>query len=60
MVLPALKQLLQITKNIARNSYSKAEKPILQELNKNHDIIKQVRAVGREWFKQVRHICTGT
>ena len=41
-MLPALKQLLQITKNIARNSYSKAEKPILQELNKNHDIIKQV------------------
>ena len=47
MVLPALKQLLQITKNIARNSYSKAEKPILQELNKNHDIIKQVRAADR-------------
>ncbi|ELT87807.1 hypothetical protein CAPTEDRAFT_215538 [Capitella teleta] len=41
-VLPALKQLLQISKNIAKHSFHKAEKSILQELNKNYEIIKLV------------------
>ena len=41
-VLPALKQLLQIAKNFAKNSFHKAEKGILQELNQKYEIIKQV------------------
>ncbi|CAH1774066.1 unnamed protein product [Owenia fusiformis] len=41
-VLPALKQLLHISKNIAKSSFHKSDKGFLHELNKNHDIIKLV------------------
>ncbi|XP_062568779.1 ubiquitin carboxyl-terminal hydrolase 24-like [Saccostrea cucullata] len=41
-VLPSLKQLLNICKNIMKQNNHKSEKGILHELNKNHDIIKLV------------------
>lgn len=41
-VLPALKQLLHICKNILKQCIQKSDKGILHELNKNHDVIKLV------------------
>lgn len=41
-VLPSLKQLLNICKNIMKQNNHKSEKGILHELNKNHDVIKLV------------------
>ncbi|XP_013409431.2 ubiquitin carboxyl-terminal hydrolase 24-like [Lingula anatina] len=41
-VLPALKQLLHISKNIAKQTFSKADRGILYDLNKTCDTVKLV------------------
>ncbi|XP_064624443.1 ubiquitin carboxyl-terminal hydrolase 24-like isoform X2 [Lineus longissimus] len=51
-VLPALRQLLHIAKNISKNTLHKAEKGILQELNRGHDIIKLISSSLVKCHKQ--------
>ncbi|XP_046339329.2 ubiquitin carboxyl-terminal hydrolase 24-like isoform X2 [Haliotis rufescens] len=41
-VLPALRQLINISKNIIKQSFHKADKGVIHELNKNCDVIKLV------------------
>ncbi|XP_064607447.1 ubiquitin carboxyl-terminal hydrolase 24-like isoform X2 [Liolophura sinensis] len=41
-VLPAIKQMLHISKNILKQTFPKTDKGILHELNKNFDLIKLI------------------
>ncbi|XP_070196439.1 ubiquitin carboxyl-terminal hydrolase 24-like isoform X2 [Littorina saxatilis] len=41
-VLPALRQLMNISKNIIKASFQKADKGVIHELNKNCDVMKLV------------------
>ncbi|KAL5016318.1 hypothetical protein ScPMuIL_005907 [Solemya velum] len=56
-VLPALKQLLQLSKNILKQSIHKTDKGILHELNKNHDVIKLVTMSLIKCHKQAAGTC---